>query len=50
MKQVIQDNDLRAFFINNDFINDEIWEKIIAPYTLKNQKSLLNKFKKIKRL
>lgn len=50
MKQVIKNDDLRAVFINTDFINDEIWEKIIAPYTLKNRKRLLNNFKKIKGL
>lgn len=50
MKQVIQNDDLRAVFVNNDFVNDEIWGKIIAPYTLKNQKELLINFKKIKGL
>lgn len=50
MKQVIQDDDLKAIFINNDFINDEIWEKIFAPYTLQNQEILLKKFEEIKGL
>jgi len=50
MKQVIQDDNLKIVFINNDFINDEIWDNIIVPYTLKNKKRLLNKFEKIKDL
>lgn len=47
IKQVIGDDNLKSFFINNDFINDEIWEKILAPYILKNKKWVLEKFKKI---
>jgi hypothetical protein len=50
LTSIIDDENLRKYFINNDFINDEIWEKIIAVYIIKYKRHLLNKFKKIKDL
>lgn len=50
MISIIENINLGGYFINNDFINDEIWDKKIMPYTLKNKKKLLNKFEKIKDL
>ena len=44
---VIKDQKLKGYFINNDFINDDLWEKIIAPYSISNKTELLNEFKKI---
>ena len=39
---------IKAILDGYNFINNEIWEKIITPYILKNRKGLLNDFKKIK--
>jgi len=47
---VIKNEKLLCYFINNNFINDELWEKIIAPYTISNKSELLNEFKKLKDL
>lgn len=44
---IITSDKYRDFFINDDFINDEIWEKIIVPYTLKNTKDLLKSFNEV---